>query len=205
MELPFPIEAIIAETDSMYDLYRIKFKTFSKVCIYVDIPSEYLQFPDLIASKFKECHDVLIDQFVKNAPLKKASQVVKSLKSGGYLEYTLEDTKYLQYMYGLNKIHEASTFEWNIWVEDHFEKMISHAPDFKWFNYLNQPDKNLGSIVSSTLRKLIPNIESDAACFKCSVTGSVRSVIIHLNDHHKLTREELADWLETLDVDLSFN
>lgn len=33
--------------------------------------------------------------------------------------------------------------------------------------------------------------------------ASLRHVIIHLNDAHRWTREEIADWLDTLDVDLT--
>lgn len=32
----------------------------------------------------------------------------------------------------------------------------------------------------------------------------IKTLIMHLNDSHKWTREQIADWLETLDVDLSF-
>jgi hypothetical protein len=39
----------------------------------------------------------------------------------------------------------------------------------------------------------------------CEVkSGRLREMIIHLNDHHKWTREQIADWLETLDLDLRF-
>lgn len=34
--------------------------------------------------------------------------------------------------------------------------------------------------------------------------GSIHDQIMHLNDYHRLTRGEIADWLETLDIDLSF-
>jgi hypothetical protein len=40
----------------------------------------------------------------------------------------------------------------------------------------------------------------------CPVTGGrkhLRSAIMSLNDHHGWTREEIADWLETLDVDIN--
>lgn len=30
------------------------------------------------------------------------------------------------------------------------------------------------------------------------------SMIIHLNDHHRWDRGQIADWLDTLDLDLSF-
>lgn len=29
-------------------------------------------------------------------------------------------------------------------------------------------------------------------------------LVIHLNDRHRWSREDIADWLETLDMDLSF-
>lgn len=29
-------------------------------------------------------------------------------------------------------------------------------------------------------------------------------LIVHLNDYHRWTREQVADWLETLDIDLAF-
>ncbi|XAO35294.1 hypothetical protein SEA_FRANCOB_105 [Streptomyces phage Francob] len=42
---------------------------------------------------------------------------------------------------------------------------------------------------------------------KNPVTGSestLERVIINLNDQHKWTREQIADWLETLDIDITF-
>lgn len=35
-------------------------------------------------------------------------------------------------------------------------------------------------------------------------TYTLETVIISLNDQHKWTREEIADWLDTLDIDLTF-
>lgn len=32
----------------------------------------------------------------------------------------------------------------------------------------------------------------------------LRDIIISLNDNHKWTREQIADWLETLDIDITF-
>lgn len=34
--------------------------------------------------------------------------------------------------------------------------------------------------------------------------GLLRHVVIELNDRHKWTRERIADWLDTLDIDISF-
>jgi hypothetical protein len=39
----------------------------------------------------------------------------------------------------------------------------------------------------------------------CYCWGPLYKMIQHLNDSHELSREEIADWLETLDVDLTFH
>ncbi|URQ04714.1 hypothetical protein SEA_EMMA1919_108 [Streptomyces phage Emma1919] len=51
---------------------------------------------------------------------------------------------------------------------------------------------------------LLPGVREKV---KHPVTGSentLERVIISLNDQHKWTREEIADWLDTLDIDLTF-
>lgn len=37
-----------------------------------------------------------------------------------------------------------------------------------------------------------------------NLVGRVGSLIVHLNDDHKWRREQIADWLDSLDLDLSF-
>lgn len=51
-----------------------------------------------------------------------------------------------------------------------------------------------------------PKNDEDAGLCNWSMTqeNSIPDTIMHLNDRHKWTREEIADWLETLDVDLRF-
>lgn len=41
-------------------------------------------------------------------------------------------------------------------------------------------------------------------CDKSSHRELLPDIIIHLNDEHHWTREQIADWLETLDIDLEF-
>lgn len=36
-------------------------------------------------------------------------------------------------------------------------------------------------------------------------TSALINVIIHLNDNHEWTRTQIADWLDTLDLDLRFS
>ena len=47
-------------------------------------------------------------------------------------------------------------------------------------------------------------VEDEEAEEGCGWTDSVWSMIQHLNDDHKWSRERIADWLDTLDVDLTF-
>lgn len=68
-----------------------------------------------------------------------------------------------------------------------------------------QPDT--GTIVQRNLKALFPALNEQASCPACaklndSTTGTIDKMIIHLNDVHTWTREAVADWLESLDVDL---
>lgn len=59
--------------------------------------------------------------------------------------------------------------------------------------------------VLDTLKKVIPNIDTLKAKHPVSGGSSyLLEIIISLNDYHKWTREQIADWLETLDLDLRF-
>lgn len=57
------------------------------------------------------------------------------------------------------------------------------------------------------LGKLMPDIRSSVA-YPCLChrheTAAVTTVVIHLNDNCKWTRERIADWLDTLDLNLRF-
>lgn len=64
----------------------------------------------------------------------------------------------------------------------------------------------------STMARQLPGINEIVKC-PCGehlssnvldYTDTIFHIIIHLNDAKKWTREQIADWLETLDVDLKF-
>lgn len=59
---------------------------------------------------------------------------------------------------------------------------------------------NSGDLLSSVL----PALATEVNCPHCSTSRSLEALVIHLNDSAKWTRERVADWLDTLDVDLSF-
>lgn len=49
-------------------------------------------------------------------------------------------------------------------------------------------------------------IDTQVDCPACTTTYTrpLGDVIIHLNDNHKWSREQIADWLETLDANIQF-
>ncbi len=83
--------------------------------------------------------------------------------------------------------------------------------------YYNPPQKNIGSNKGQApppedLFSKIPQLyKFSVMCPKTKWNEcphgnskiSLKTAIIHLNDFHKWSREEIADWLETLDVDLT--
>lgn len=64
--------------------------------------------------------------------------------------------------------------------------------------------------IEGALKEAIPGLENAKvpngcpACVNDQRQRHVTDAVIHLNDVHKWTREEIADWLDTLDCDLSF-
>jgi len=58
-----------------------------------------------------------------------------------------------------------------------------------------------GSLLSAPLPALATRVQ----CPHCDTwSGAIDQTVIHLNDSAKWTREQVADWLDSLDVDLSF-
>lgn len=69
--------------------------------------------------------------------------------------------------------------------------------------YPPQPDKTFEEFA-----KQLPGVHKVANypcdCLRIGKQGKLIHIIIHLNDNHKWTRDRIADWLETLDIDLEF-
>ncbi|MET0711079.1 MAG: hypothetical protein ABWZ30_01045 [Jiangellaceae bacterium] len=66
------------------------------------------------------------------------------------------------------------------------------------------PDLHYGSSVVDSLRKVLPNIDQVVRNPVTGDQGPVTAVIIYLNDVRRWPRERIADWLDTLDIDLRF-
>lgn len=57
------------------------------------------------------------------------------------------------------------------------------------------------------LSKVLPALALEQVSSPCDHViwrGDLQSIIVHLNDNHQWTREQIADWLDSLDVDLTF-
>lgn len=57
--------------------------------------------------------------------------------------------------------------------------------------------------IASTFAKAVPNIGNMVVCPECDMEDSIYTIIMHRNDIHKMSREDIADWLDTLPFDLT--
>lgn len=104
----------------------------------------------------------------------------------------------------MQKLHEETikNLHWNAEVPAYHYSSPSY--------HHKQSGKSTES-VPGALRRVLPGIHSLVRypCDCCRDTYKdkgfiLQNVIIHLNDKAKWTREQIADWLESLDVDLEF-
>lgn len=73
----------------------------------------------------------------------------------------------------------------------------------------NEMAKASGSTYSSgipqeKLKTVVPGLSQTVVCPECAITKSLWEVVQHINDGHKWDFKAIADWLETLDVDIKF-
>lgn len=75
-----------------------------------------------------------------------------------------------------------------------------YSSTYKYDNGYEEYEPN----TRETLTGLFPGLDDLLGCPLCNNDGSsLTNTIIHLNDDHKWSRERIADWLETLPVDLT--
>jgi len=91
------------------------------------------------------------------------------------------------------------------------EKTLKYDEEYKKFKNALPLD---GHTILNTLIKAIPGIANKSFNCPANAIGSqhpkckrvdfLSDLIQHINDGHKWTRHQIADWLESLDVDLQF-
>jgi hypothetical protein len=92
-------------------------------------------------------------------------------------------------------------------------KSESHKMNVKVINHKFKSYGNEVSVELSRASNYLPGVNEQIK-FPCGkhttchdwnkTTNTVKATIMKLNDHCKWTREQIADWLETLDIDMIF-
>lgn len=62
-----------------------------------------------------------------------------------------------------------------------------------------------GIDVDRMMRKIVPGARGATQCPECHDAGPLFTVIVHLNDEHRWTRDKIADWTDTLPLDLTMH
>lgn len=86
----------------------------------------------------------------------------------------------------------ADPYARGVLTASNFNELVKQYPDLKLYGYLFFKDASELALDIPGLNKVV----------KHPVTGnstSIYNIIINLNDHHEWTREQIADWLDTLD------
>lgn len=108
----------------------------------------------------------------------------------------------------------ADAWAEDAWAEDAWSQMLQVANGgfitAKGASDAVTTEPTLIRSVHSDLTWLLPGLRKWFSCPACPVhdstfpPGELFGVVTHLNDLHRWSRERIADWLETLDVDLTF-
>jgi hypothetical protein len=68
----------------------------------------------------------------------------------------------------------------------------------------DEVDLNVEFHPQELLKRKIPGILEEKDCPWCHEIDTLWEIIQHMNDEHRASRESIADWLDTLDVDITF-
>jgi hypothetical protein len=104
-----------------------------------------------------------------------------------------DELQYMLHKYVIEKFKYAGI------VSSNYEISASGIKIYDWDGGLDEAGGRYG------MMDVLPGLTEERDCpTKCGRHSSLYLLIQHLNDKHEWTREKIADWLETLDVDLTF-
>jgi hypothetical protein len=142
--------------------------------------------------------------------IEKAAETIKNppsiVASGGWCAPS--ETIYDFYQNGLVSSLQMYKEIMGEWQEAHPDLMATWGEKYSAGTHSGgpQPRRNVSSEdVGAVLEEAIPGFHEMTAVHPVQpgcCTG-LRQIIICLNDNHKWSREAIADWLETLDLDLT--
>lgn len=93
------------------------------------------------------------------------------------------------------------------------DKCEVHCPFIETEIWVKQDEPQIYQTVPDLIAKIFPAlweneiaVPQDCVDKDCWIEPDmdVFTLIVHLNDHHQWSREAVADWLEALDLDLTF-
>lgn len=99
--------------------------------------------------------------------------------------------------------------EWNHWCSQ-VNLDLDYEDNEAYKEYFNSQTTSIGiqdvaTIVQANLLEICPGLRELVDCPACATFSMpLKNIIIHLNDIHKWTRMDVADWIESLDIDTEF-
>jgi len=200
INLPTYVTKVESSFDGMQNAYLIK--------IFFDIGHKF-QFPIPAELLVLEPQDDYLESYITHT----IQTAYNDLTKKGSLIFDTEELVAGNYMnYGAGK---SAAFEALMVSKYTFDGYTNWAPAPKSFqpgtlyyseSSFPQPKieqkENLGITVSNAMNNLFPVLNETVKCPTCLDSGPLDKIIIGLNDIHKWTREQIADWLESLDLDI---
>lgn len=185
-----------------------------KVTVYPPVFQQVISMQSLLAAKNPKWAAMEIAQMVgKQIARQVQEQIAAALSKKDVLGVDLTGKKPLPWDNpAANPMNDMIDFiqeDMKFPMHEHQKKVLAQAGWYDQGGY-TPTGPSLGKAVTDKLAEAIPGFEyMKQACPEgCAAPyhkdSPLRITIIHLNDHHKWTRERIADWLETLDHDLTF-
>jgi len=157
------------------------------------------------------------DAAITDMICKKAAQEVSSpYEFYDAMRYYMKDMEYNgKSLFGNPKPKPYSPIPWETPVNKYGYLLIGDSISGSPI-YWEQADKIVESANMKPIKKsgsssdfvhqidLLPGLNARVKHPVTKEEAPIKDIIINLNDYHKWTREAIADWLETLDVDLRF-
>lgn len=176
-------------------------RTISNSLLYKDYEKEAIAY--VKRQLARELTDRILDKQFE------AEEKKEKYNSVGYNEYLLNSS-------GLDKWYEKWSPEANDFVFSIGSDYKNPAEEFKLDKNSYHAGGVIGPVINQEnevveeLTKYFGDCLKDVVKYPCSCKikmkdefSTLKTVIIHLNDHCQWTREEIADWLETLDIDIT--
>jgi len=198
--------AVSAEQNAIQDKKELASKIASQIAekIYNDVfntlsgaisDHEHLGSDKFYAPTFPTEH---LDTPITSGYNEEPHEILAKLYGNSYKHDLLPDSS----ISNLNKLKESKPKE----IIQEYKAKWHYAPAVKQPSEFSvkksYSDYTSGQKIVSDLAKVFPAVTKNAQHPVNGETTTISAIIQHLNDHCRWTREEIADWLTTLSVDI---